>query len=74
VSITKSSGEAIESSEAVQTPPNSLRWVYAATVAIAAGTNVRIAVTATDRPGGVGDTCTSTQVQVRDFREIALAR
>ena len=28
------------------------RWVYAATVAVATGTNVRIEVTVTDRPGG----------------------
>jgi len=53
VSITKSSGEAIESGEAVQTPPNSPRWVYTATVP--QGTAVRIAVSASDRPGGVGE-------------------
>jgi hypothetical protein len=49
VSITNSSGEA------VQTPPNSLRWVYASTVAVAAGSNVRISVSASERPGGVGE-------------------
>ncbi len=55
VSITKSSGEAIESGEAVQTPPNSPRWVYTATAAVPQGTAVRIAVSASDRPGGVGE-------------------
>ena len=54
VSITKSSGEAIESGDAVQTPPNSPRWVYAATAAVPQGTAVRIAVTASDHPGGRG--------------------
>jgi len=55
VSITKSSGEAIESGEAVQIPPNSPRWVYTATAAVAQGTAVRIAVTASDHPGGGGE-------------------
>ena len=50
VSITKFSGEAIESGEAVQTPPNSPRWVYTATAAVPQGTAVRIAVTASDHP------------------------
>jgi hypothetical protein len=53
VSITKSSGEAIESGEAVQTPPNSPRWVYTATAAVPQGTAVRIAITASDHPRGV---------------------
>jgi hypothetical protein len=35
VSMTNSSGEAIERGEAVQNPPNSLRRVYASTVAVA---------------------------------------
>ena len=62
VSITKSSGEAVESGEAMQTPPNSLqgaarsrRWVYTATAAVPQGTAVRIAVSASDHPGGVGE-------------------
>ncbi len=55
VSITKSNGEAIESGEAVQTPPNSPRWVYTATATVPQGTAVRIAVSASDRPGGVGE-------------------
>lgn len=55
VSITKASGEAIESGEAVQTPPKSLRWVYTATAAVPHGTVVRIAVSASDHPGGVGE-------------------
>jgi hypothetical protein len=54
VSVTKSSGEAIESGEAVETPLNSGRWVYLATAAVPQGTSVRIAVSASDRPGSVG--------------------
>ena len=30
------------------------RWLYTATTAVATGTQVRITVTATDRPGGTG--------------------
>ena len=62
VSITKSSGEAIESGEAVQTHPNPVqgasrsgRWVYTVMAAVPQGTAVRIAVTASDHPGGVGE-------------------
>ena len=55
VSITKSSGEAIESGEAVETPVNSGHWVYLATAAVPHGTAVRIAVSASDRPGGLGE-------------------
>lgn len=55
VAITTSAGEAIESGEATETPPDSSRWVYNATQAVPTGTTVRIAVTAKDRPGGVGE-------------------
>jgi hypothetical protein len=55
VSLTDADGNPIESGEAVETPPNSGRWVYTATTAVGTGTTVRIAVTATDRPGGVAE-------------------
>jgi len=55
VAITDTDGNALESGEAVETPADSGRWVYTATVAVATGTTVRIVVTATDRPGGVGE-------------------
>ena len=55
VALTDSEGNAIESDDAVETPADSGRWVYAATVAVDTGTSVRIAVTAHDRPGGVGE-------------------
>ena len=55
VSVTKSSGEAIESGEAVETPLKSRRWVYLATAAVPHGTAVRIAVSVSDRPGGLGE-------------------
>ena len=54
VSLTDGEGNAIESGEAVETPAESGRWVYAATVAVGTGTTVRIEVTATDRLGGEG--------------------
>ncbi|MFZ1043905.1 MAG: hypothetical protein WAN58_21595 [Anaerolineales bacterium] len=56
VSITKFSGEAIESGKAVQTPLNSPRWTYTATATVPQGTAVRIAVTASDRPGATKPT------------------
>jgi type 1 fimbria pilin len=52
VRLTDAEGHAIERGDAVETPVESGRWVYAATVAVATGTTVRIAVTVTDRPGG----------------------
>ena len=54
VRLTETEGDAIESGEAVETPAESGRWVYAATVAVGTGTTVRIEVTATDRLGGEG--------------------
>jgi hypothetical protein len=58
VAIVDVDGDAIEGGAAVETPADSGRWVYTATAAVATGTTVRIAVTATDRPGGEG---TATQ-------------
>ena len=55
VGLTDAEGNAIESGAAAETPANSGRWVYAATAAMDTGTTVRIAVTATDRPGGVAE-------------------
>ncbi len=52
VALTDAEGDPIEGGEAVETPVESGRWVYAATAAVDTGTTVRIAVTATDRPGG----------------------
>jgi hypothetical protein len=54
VSLTDGDGNMIESGAALESPPNSGRWVYTATVAVNTGTTVRIAVTAEDRPGGLG--------------------
>ncbi len=54
VAIANSEGQSLESGEAVETPAKSGIWIYTATQAVATGTTVRIAVTATDRPGGKG--------------------
>jgi len=54
VAVTNAAGQAIEEGAATETPPNSGRWVYAATAAVPTGTTVRLAVTASDRPGGKG--------------------
>ena len=54
VSLSDAEGEALESGDALQTPPNSGRWIYTATATIASGAQVRVLVTATDRPGGMG--------------------
>ena len=37
-----------------ETPADPDRWVYTATLAIPTSTTVRITVTASDRPGGLG--------------------
>ena len=52
VVLTKADGSSIESGAALESPAKSGRWVYAATAAVPTGTQVRITVTATDRPGG----------------------
>jgi hypothetical protein len=46
-------GTLIESGNADETTPGSGQWVYAATVAVSAGTTVNFSVVATDRPGGM---------------------
>ena len=55
MTLTDAGGNPIESGEAVETPAESGRWVYAATAAVDTGATVRIAVTATDRPGSVAE-------------------
>jgi hypothetical protein len=55
VALTDADGNAIESGAAVETPADSGRWLYVAQTAVATGTTVRIGVTATDRPGGMGE-------------------
>jgi hypothetical protein len=57
VAISDNNGE-IESGQAEETPPSGGRWVYTTTQAVAQGTTVRIAVMATDQPGGMGETVT----------------
>lgn len=47
-------GNSIESGEAVEEPAKSGRWVYTATTAVAAGTQMRILITAKDHPGSTG--------------------
>lgn len=54
ISLSDESGALLERGRAIETPPDSGRWLYSATTAIATGTTVRIAVTASDRPGGLG--------------------
>jgi len=54
VALTDAEGNAIEEGVATESPPESGRWVYAATAAVDTGATVRLAVTASDRPGGVG--------------------
>jgi hypothetical protein len=55
VAIAKADGTAVEEGAATETPTGRCRWVYTATAAVDTGTTVRIAVAATDRPGGVGE-------------------
>jgi len=52
VAISDGGGAAIEDGAATETPARSGRWVYATGESVPAGTTVRIAVTASDRPGG----------------------
>lgn len=54
VSLSDADGVSIENGDALQSPPKSGRWVYTATAAVPAGTQVRVLVTATDHPGGTG--------------------
>lgn len=55
VAMTDDAGTPIESGQAVETPADSGRWLYTATAAVETGTTVRIAVTASDRPGSLGE-------------------
>ena len=54
VALSDGAGTLLESGAAVESPAKSGRWVYTATTAVVTGTTVRIAVTASDRPGSVG--------------------
>ena len=54
VNLSESDGSLIESGAAVETPADSGRWIYTSTASVVTGTTVRIAVTASDRPGGLG--------------------
>ena len=56
VVLSDGEGNPLESGAAVETPPDSGRWVYSATTAVATGTTVRIAVSASDLPGSVDTT------------------
>jgi len=58
VTVSDSSGEEIESGEAVETPPNGGRWVYTAISSLVQGSTVRIAVMVNDQPGGKGEAMT----------------
>lgn len=55
ISVSDANGQSFENGEALETPANSGSWVYATTTAVPAGTHVRIAVTASDQPGGTGE-------------------
>jgi|SaaInl7_150m_RNA_FD_contig_31_2127879_length_980_multi_14_in_0_out_0_1 hypothetical protein len=54
VMLADDAGNPLESGPATETPADSGRWIYTATAAVTTGTTVRIAVTANDRPGGIG--------------------
>ena len=55
VVISDINGGEIESGQAEETPLNGGRWVYTATNIVAQGNIVRIAVTVSDQPGGIGE-------------------
>jgi hypothetical protein len=55
VAVSDANGQEIESGEAEETPPNGGRWVYTTTSTVPQGNTVRIAVMATDQPGGIGE-------------------
>lgn len=54
MAITDTDGDLIESGQASEMPVGNGRWVYQATTEVAAGNSIRIAVRASDRPGGEG--------------------
>jgi hypothetical protein len=53
LTVADADGNLLEQGPALETPAGSGRWVYPATVAVAAGTTVRLTVTVQDRPGNV---------------------
>ncbi len=53
VALSDGEGNPLESGVTVETLPDSGRWVYVATTSVATDATVRIAVTASDRPGSV---------------------
>ncbi len=55
VALMNTHSQLIESGQAVESPSASGRWIYSATAYVEVGTIVRIAVRASDRPGGVGE-------------------
>ena len=55
VAVSNTNGQEIERGSAIETPPASGRWAYTATSAIPQGTTVRISVTVSDQPGGMGE-------------------
>jgi len=54
VSIKDSGGQTVESGAATQNPPDSGRWVYTTTQAVANVSGASITATASDRPGNLG--------------------
>ena len=54
VEVSGVDGSSIESGAAVEVPASSGRWVYSTIATVTTGTQVRIVVTAEDRPGGKG--------------------
>lgn len=55
VAVSDANGQEIESGDAEETPSNGGRWVYTTTSAVPQGNTVRIAVTVSDQPGGIGE-------------------
>ena len=53
LALADADGNPLEQGPALETPAGSGRWVYLVTVAVAAGTTVRLTVTVNDRPGNV---------------------
>ena len=51
VALSDAAGNPIEGGPATESPPDTGRWLYAASQSVDPGTTVRFLVTATDRPG-----------------------
>lgn len=60
--VSNANGKTIESGDALETTANSGLWVYTATTAVPEGTNVGIAVTVSDRLGGMGEATAEKQL------------